>query len=252
MAPAMAEESAEQVERAVAAGRLDDYDAIWRDAYGDMQEVGPTHRHLRRLLAATLEPLSYRTAVEVGCGAGHNFSLLVDGRDVKRLTGVDVSTEALDRARARWPQAELHQLDIQREAPAGGWDVVLCSLVLEHLPDDEAALRNMLEMTDGHLVAATIAGNFERYRDWERQMGHVRNYARGELEGKLERAGFTVERTVYWGFPFYSPITRRLQNGRRSQAEFGLVDRLAASLMYAAYWLNSSRRGDLVVALARA
>jgi len=231
---------------------LDDYDAIWRDVYGDIQDVGPVHRHLRRLLARLLEPLAFRTAIEVGCGAGHNFPLLLRGRELDELAGVDVSAEALSRAGARWPRAELYELDIQKGAPERSWELVLCSLVLEHLPDDEAALRNMHRMTSGHLLAATIAGDFERYRRWERQMGHVRNYARGELEAKLERAGFTVERTVYWGFPFYSPLARRLHNSMRSEAEFSGATRAAAQLMYLVYWLNSSRRGDLVLALARA
>ena len=229
----------------------DDYDAIWRDVYGDMQDVGPVHRHLRRLLAKLLEPLSYRTAIDVGCGAGHNFPLLVGRRRLDELAGVDISSEALRRARARWPEARLHEADIQREALDGHWDLVLCSLVLEHLPDDEAALANMRKMTAGHLLVATIAGDFDRYRSWERQMGHVRNYARGELEARLERAGFAVERTVYWGFPFYSPLARRLHNSMRSEAEYGRGTRFAAALMYLVYWLNSSRRGDLVLALAR-
>ena len=73
-------ERVDQADRVAAAGPPDDYDAIWRDVYGDMQDVGPTHRHLRRLLAAMLRPLAYRTAIDVGCGAGHNFSLLVEGR----------------------------------------------------------------------------------------------------------------------------------------------------------------------------
>ena len=233
-------------------GMPDDYDAIWREVYGDMQEMGPTHRHLRRLLAAMLEPLPFRSAIDIGCGAGHNFPLLVEGRQLETLAGVDISGEALARARTRWPQAELYQLDIQRGSLDRRWELVLCSLVLEHLPDDQAALRNMRAMTSGHLAVVTIAGDFDRYRRWERQMGHVRNYARGELERKLEAAGFSVERTLYWGFPFYSPIARRLQDSRRAEPEYGLVDRLAARVMYLLYWLNSSRRGDLVLALARA
>jgi trans-aconitate methyltransferase len=177
---------------------------------------------------------------------------LAEERDRVALSGVDVSAEALRRAGERWPGAELHQLDIQQSALERQWDLVLCSLVLEHLPDDVGALRNMRRMTGGHLLAATIAGDFERHRSWERQMGHVRNYARGELEDKLERAGFTVERTVYWGFPFYSPIARRLHNSMRSEPEYTTASRLAARAMYLLYWLNSSRRGDLLIALARA
>jgi SAM-dependent methyltransferase len=223
------------------------YDDVWNDIYGDMQDRGPTHRHMRRMVSHLLEGLDYRTALEVGCGAGHNFGLLRGSR----ITGVDVSGEALRRARDRAPDAELHQLDIQTDRLGGTWDLVFSSLVLEHLPDDVAALKNMRAMTGRWLVLTTIAGDFERYRPWEEQMGHVRNYRRGELEGKLQAAGFVPERTIYWGFPFYSPVARRLQNGARSTATYGLGTRIAARLMHVLYFANSSRRGDLLIALAR-
>jgi SAM-dependent methyltransferase len=228
------------------------YDDVWNDVYGDMQDVGPTHRHMRRMLSGVLSGLDYETVLEVGCGAGHNFPLLGGSGAAKRITGVDISDEALMRARRRMPEAKLHRLDIQGERLEGAWDLVFSSLVLEHLPDDVAALEHMRAMAGRWLVVTTIAGDFERYRAWEEQMGHVRNYRRGELEAKLRAAGFTGERVFYWGFPFYSPLARRLQNGMRSEPSYGLVSRAIATTLYAVYYLNSRRRGDLVIAVARA
>jgi SAM-dependent methyltransferase len=224
------------------------YDDVWKHVYGDMQNRGPTHRHMRRLLGGILDGLEYQSALEVGCGAGHNFEFLRAGR----ITGVDVSDEALRRAHERAPGAELQRLDIQGGRLEGSWDLVFSSLVLEHLPDDAAALKNMRAMTRRWLVVTTIAGDYERYRPWEEQMGHVRNYRRGELEAKLEAAGFAPELVLYWGFPFYSPLARRLQNRMRSEPSYGLVSRAVASVLYAAYYLNSRRRGDLLIAVARA
>jgi hypothetical protein len=166
------------------------------------------------------------------------------------VTGVDVSEEALRRARER-VDGDFHLLDIQAGRLGGSWELVFSSLVLEHLPDDTRALENMRAMARRWLVLTTIAGDFERYRPWEEQMGHVRNYGRGELESKVEAAGFSVERAVYWGFPFYSPLARRLQNGMRSQPSYGLGSRIAAEVLHAAYFLNSRRRGDLLMLVAR-
>jgi SAM-dependent methyltransferase len=226
------------------------YDDVWNDVYGDMQDVGPTHRHMRRLLERLLDGIDYESAVEVGCGAGHNFPLLRAG-GATRLTGLDISEEALRRAAERDPGAELQRLDVQEESPGGSWDLVFSSLVLEHLPDDAAALSHMRAMAGRWLLVTTIAGDYERYRPWEEQMGHVRNYRRGELEDKLRAAGFVPERVIYWGFPFYSPIARRLQNGMRSEPSYGLASKAVAATLYGAYFLNSSRRGDLLIALAR-
>jgi SAM-dependent methyltransferase len=227
-----------------------DYDTVWREVYGDMQEHGPVHRHLRRLLSNLLEAMEYRSVLDVGCGGGHNLALLADGRGLERSTGLDISEEALDRARRRG-FTETTCLDIERERLDDTWDLVLSSLVLEHLPDDTDALRNMRAMCGRHLLVSTIAGDFERYRAWDEQMGHVRNYRRGELEAKLEAAGFEVEDAVYWGFPFYSPLARLLQNRMTSQASHGTGTRALAEAMYWLYFLNSNRRGDLLIVAAR-
>ena len=228
------------------------YDELWETAYGDMQDIGPVHRHMRRLVAELLEGLTYATVLDVGCGAGHNLPLLTRGRRLERVTGADVSEEALARARERMPEAEFVQLDVEGGALDGSWELVFSSLLIEHLHDDEAALRNMRAMAEGDLVVTTIAGNYERYRAWDEQVGHVRNYARGELEAKLEAAGFTVERAIYWGFPFYTPIVRTLQNRSRASAEYTRAARIASAVMHRVFFLNSRRRGDLLIVHARA
>jgi SAM-dependent methyltransferase len=235
---------------AVEPQRAPDYDEIWRDAYGDMQAHGPVHRHMRRIVRRLLEPLRYRTALEAGCGAGHNLPLLAAGRELDRLTGVDISAEALRRAAGRVPGAELHRLDVEREALPGTWELVFSSLVLEHLPDDRAALRNLHAMCGGHLLVTTVAGDFERYRAWDEQMGHVRNYRRGELEEKLAGAGFRVTEAVYWGWPLYTPLTRALQNRMSAEPSYSRATRALAWAVHKLYYLNSARRGDLLVVLA--
>jgi SAM-dependent methyltransferase len=227
-----------------------DYSVIWNEVYGDIQDVGPVHRHMRRLVAGVLADLEYRSVLEVGCGAGHNLPLLTEGRALERVTGVDIAPDALERARRLVPELDVQLLDIEQGAPAGRWDLVFSSLVLEHLPDDERALEHLREACAKHLLLTTIAGDFERYRAWDERVGHVRNYVRGELESKLHRAGFRVDAAIYWGFPFYTPIARTLQNRQPSAPSYGPVTRMLAALLYRLYFLNSHRRGDLLIVLA--
>jgi 2-polyprenyl-3-methyl-5-hydroxy-6-metoxy-1,4-benzoquinol methylase len=227
-----------------------DYDDLWQSVYGEMQDMGPTHRHMRRLVQRMLAPLPYRSALEVGCGAGHNLDLLATrGGDVD-LVGTDISEVALERAAAAWPGLRTERLDITAERLDERFDLVFCSLVLEHLVEDEAALANMAAMTRGQLVLTTMAGDFERYRPYDEQLGHVRNYRRGELEAKLRAAGMVVRESVYWGFPFFSPVQRVLQNRSRAEATMTTGARIASRVMYALYFLNSSRRGDLLLVRA--
>lgn len=236
-----------------AGGAAATYDDLWTHVYGDMQDEGPAHRHLRRLLRDVLRGLDYGDAIDVGCGAGHNLPLLREARPGCGLAGVDVSARALAEARRRFPDGAFHELDVQAGAPPGRWDLVFSSLLLEHLEDDAAALRHMRRMAGRHLVVASIAGEFDRYRSWEQKVGHVRNYRRGELEARVEAAGFRCERAVYWGFPLYSPLARRLQERSRvGTGRFSPAARVAARVLYGLYFLNSSRRGDIVIVRATA
>jgi SAM-dependent methyltransferase len=227
-----------------------DYDQIWRDVYGGMQDHGPTHKHLSRLVRKELAGLDYSSVYEVGCGAGHNFALLTEGRTIDAIGGMDISEVALEQARRR-SGGEFTLGDIQTEPIQGQWDLVFSSLVLEHLEQDEEALRNIAPAVGKYFVVSTIGGDYERYRAYDEQVGHVRNYGPGELDAKLERAGFRVLRSIAWGWPLYSPISRTLQ--RNTNAGIGtlsLAERIAAKVMYAAFYLNSSRRGDILLAVA--
>src|SRR5207302_4460478 len=52
------------------------YDEVWANVYGDIQEHGPVHRHLARLVRRVLAGLEYSTVIDIGCGPGHNFDLV--------------------------------------------------------------------------------------------------------------------------------------------------------------------------------
>lgn len=227
-----------------------DYDRVWDEVYGDLQDLGPVHRHMKRIMRRVLAPLDYASVLEVGVGFGHNLSVLTGGRTLERLAGIDISERAIAHVRAHW-SGNFKRLDIERNQLPEKYDLVCISLVMEHVMDDEATLDNLRAMTSKYLLITTIGGNFMRYRPWEDQMGHVRNYARGELERKLETHGFELLHMVYWGFPFYSPIVRRLQNHMTATHDFSATSQLIAKILCRVYFLNSSRRGDLLIALAR-
>ena len=233
------------------AATIHDYDHIWKTVYGSQQEMGPTHRHLKRIVSKLLATIEYESVLDVGCGPGDNLPLLCANRRITRITGADISRHALERAR-RSHAGEFEELDIQRGRLDGRWDLVYCSLVLEHLPDDVAALENLRAMTGRYLLLTTIAGDFERYRKWDETVGHVRNYRVGELEDKLAGVDFTVNKAIYWGFPFYSPIARTLQNFTKTGAgQFSTTALLIAKFLYYVYFLNSHRRGDVLTVLAQ-
>lgn len=232
--------------------KVPDYNQVWANVYGDMQHVGPVHRHVKRITRRLLDSLDYQSVVDVGCGPGDNIAFLSEGHRIQRFSGVDISTWAIEKARRKYPAGDFHAFNIEEKPLDGTWDLVFSSFVLEHVPDDVSLLRNLRAMTGKYALVATIAGNFERYKPWDLRMGHVRNYQVGELEGKMRDAGFTIEKAIYWGFPFYSPLGRMLQNmSRVGTGKLSLFGRIGAEIMHLLYFLNSHRRGDVLVVLAR-
>jgi SAM-dependent methyltransferase len=92
--------------------------------------------------------------------------------------------------------------------PDDSFDIVICSHVLEHVPDDAAAMRELRrvlrpggaalllvpEATDGGPTdedpeVVDPAARNERFGQWD----HVRLYARGDFPARLAAQGFAVE-----------------------------------------------------------
>lgn len=83
--------------------------------------------------------------LEVGCGAGHVLQLFDDCAD---RTGVDLSDSMLDRARARLgPDVRLVRGSADRlPFDDDSFDVVLCTEVLEHVPDPRSAMAELMRV----------------------------------------------------------------------------------------------------------
>ncbi len=207
------------------------------------------HRHIREDLIRLVRELKVESILDVGCGSGENLAALAKSGGYE-LAGVDLSTEGIELARKRVPSARLSVLDVSREAMAETFDLVMSIQVIEHIDDDLAALRNMARMARRYVFISTIGG---RMRRSELNTGHVRNYSRAELSGKLERAGLRTVRVEGWGFPFYSPIYRSLVEmlpGGPPAGPAGPFSRLGARFLYQLYRINVRGQGDVLSALA--
>ena len=227
------------------------YDQGWQSQWDDMKKYGPFSRHTRRLLKNLIRPLKIRSILDVGCGQGSLLTELKMEFPYIEPNGVDISKSAIELAQQRLPNGRFAVLDVARESLDEKYDLVICSEVLEHIPDDDTALRNLRSMTRQYLLISTPQG---RMREFEKQVGHVRNYAHGELVRKLESEGFMILSVLEWGFPFYSPLYRDFLEATGSKGttgKFGAVRKLISQAIYYLFLLNSSRRGDEIFVLAR-
>lgn len=226
------------------------YETIWQSERDDMKKYGPFSRHYRRLIIDILRPLTFESVLDLGCGQGSLLADLCAEFPGIRPYGIDISTSAIELAKGRVPDGKFWVLDITKEHLNERFDLVVCSEVLEHLVDDTSALRQLAYMTGKYLVISTVQGQMRRF---EVNVGHVRNYASGELVHKVNQSGFKVIKVVEWGFPFYSPLYRNFlefTGGRGTTGEFGFVRKVISGAIYWLFLLNSRKRGDEIFVLA--
>ena len=227
------------------------YDYGWETKWDDMKTYGPFSRHLRRLIKDMIRPLNFDTVLDVGCGQGSLLAELCSEFPHIKPHGCDISAAALELAQQKIPLGRFSLLDIAKDHVIDKFDLIVCSEVLEHISDDMAVLENLAHMTAKYLVISAPQGRMRRFE--ADQVGHVRNYASGELVQKVEKSGFEVTSVIEWGFPFYSPLYRNLlelTGSRGTTGEFGPVRKAISDAIYLLFMLNSSKRGDEILILA--
>lgn len=216
-----------------------------------MRKFGPTARHTRRIVLEVIKDLAFDSVLDVGCGTG---TLLEDVRDRHphvALFGSDFSPLATEITARNLPGAETAVLDLVEGPLPRRFDLVLCTDVVEHIEDDQTAINSIAAMTGKYALISTLQG---RMRPVEKNVGHVRNYAYGELQAKVEKAGLKVIRVVEWGFPLYSPLYRNLLNflgGAGTEGEMGPFRKMVAVCLYHLFRLNMWTRGDVIYVLAQ-
>jgi SAM-dependent methyltransferase len=147
--------------------------------------------------------------LDVGCGVGALAADLARLKDAP-VTGVDLDPRAVGEARRvhRDPRLTFLEADA-RSLPAGGFDVVILSNVLEHLDDRVEFLREVVSRAAPRCLLIRVP-LFER--DWrvplKQELGvdfrldptHRLEYSLERLEAEVAEAGLLVqERQVRWG-----------------------------------------------------
>src|SRR3954468_8333245 len=165
--------------------------------WGDAPDLyGPRHAYRESLLLRRLRPL-VRSGhlLNAGCGAGSFTLRLLDAG--YEVTSVDASDAFVERVRqlvgdrGAVELADLHALRFE----AGTFDAIVCGEVLEHLDDDQTAVREFARvLKPGGVVLASVPANPWRY-DWsDHWAGHRRRYTAAGLHERLPGARFAAPR----------------------------------------------------------
>lgn len=102
--------------------------------------------HVNSYLRQCLNNPEVSTFLDVGCAEGYYINLVSHIRRDLDCVGVDVSSTYLKKAKLRNPNAEFILCDAEfLPFKKRAFDVVLCSEVLEHLPNYPRALKELLD-----------------------------------------------------------------------------------------------------------
>ena len=132
------------------------------------------------------------SALDVGCGDGGLTAEL----SAAQLTAADVSSVALERARARLgPEARLVELEPDARLPFGDgeFDLVLCAETVEHVRDVQLLLSELRRvLKPGGTLAVTTPATRPLIRPPHPLSPHLRFLTRRSLRELLGELGFEV------------------------------------------------------------
>jgi SAM-dependent methyltransferase len=229
------------------------YEVRWTD-WTDMKVYGPTSRWLRALIGDHLRRLVPTgqpvRVLDVGCGEGTTTDFLAARIRSCDVVGIDRSEMGVQCARSRYRRSNLSFVRQEGTAgfPDGAFYLITCFEVLEHVEDWRAMTRELARLSSRYVLVSFPTGCM---RPFERNVGHLRNFRRGQFERFALSIGLEPVSVYYAGFPFYSPLFRDVCNVVNSGASpltighYSRFQRLISALIYGVFrHLSMKRHGD--------
>lgn len=187
--------------------------AVERDAFFRANPVLDYEQQTRsRAVLRLLDPQRGETVLDIGCGNARDIVPIL--RAGARIVGVDLSEGMIGQARrdlAAAGYADVVEFEVgdatQLRFQAGSFDKVLCSEVIEHIPDAAAAIAEIRRVLKpgGRLVLSTPNQaswyGFDRYvlwtkvlrRTWNHPFDNWRNM--DQVRSLLEGHAFRITRS---------------------------------------------------------
>jgi SAM-dependent methyltransferase len=164
----------------------------------------PTASRVGNLNLSALGTASGARVVDVGCGEGQLAALLVGAG--LHVTGVEPAAYLRDRFRDRVVSVDPASKVIDGLADRlpfadGEVEHIVSTEVLEHVPDPDAALRELRRvLAPGGTLCVAVPTSYTELVFWRlhpqyaANATHERIFTKPELRRLIERAGFSVER----------------------------------------------------------
>jgi ubiquinone/menaquinone biosynthesis C-methylase UbiE len=112
---------------------------LWSETYDQPLRLFPIEHPTMRLL---LDPLSPSLVLDAACGTGRYSAYLAECGH--RVIGVDRSPAMLAKARAKLPESDFREGDLEAlPVESGSVDAAVCALALVHLPEVDRAIAEL-------------------------------------------------------------------------------------------------------------
>ena len=143
--------------------------------------------------------------LEIGCSGGP-LMLRLRQQGYTDVTGIDVSTSAIELAQARGvPHASVMDGAALEFADAR-FDLVIASDVLEHIEDEGKALREWTRvLRPGGQVLVFVPAHAYLWSEHDVVNHHFRRYSRAGLVAALRGAGLRPKRSSFWNAALFLP-----------------------------------------------
>jgi 2-polyprenyl-3-methyl-5-hydroxy-6-metoxy-1,4-benzoquinol methylase len=161
------------------------YEHVYADERLLDEYLGPERVAFYEEVAEVSADEQPRAVVDVGCGAGNLLRAIVEKAAPERVVGIDYARAGVDRAKELVPSGEFRAQSLYDLAPAETFDLVLCTEVLEHVRDPEAAMDVLVRLCapSGRILITVPDGAQD---SWE---GHRNFWNEAQLEDFLRRYG---------------------------------------------------------------
>jgi len=163
-----------------------------------------TMQSYQRYLFDRVQPCLRRRVVEIGVGHGMTTRWILQSSDAEVLAA-DIDEHCLNQVRSEQASPRLHTLrvdlnDVKSVAQCAAFqpDSIVCINVLEHIEQDEKALRALAGIAVlGAKLALIVPAHPLLYGRMDSEAGHFRRYTRASLHSVLVASGWTAVETVY-------------------------------------------------------
>ena len=155
----------------------------------------------------TIKPYSSRKILEIGSGIGNISKFFID--DKANITLSDIRPVYCDVLKKKFSGAndviEMNlthpSFDAEYSQFLGKYDTVFALNVVEHIKDDEMAVKNCHKLLKpkGSLVIL-VPAYADLYNRFDRELEHFRRYTDKRLNNLLASGNFTIQHSQYFNF----------------------------------------------------